>query len=326
MGSPRPVAVVQGLRTPAGSALADALTQAGWRPRPARPDPSRSSTASAVRAAVLVAHDGAGRREGAAAAERFLAQVRQAGIPHLVVVSSAMVLGARPGRPGPVPEDAAPAPESEQGEAGVLAAIERSALNHPAGAPVVTVLRPAVLVGPGVDTASTRHFQAPRLLVARGETMRWQFCHVEDLAAAVVTVLTQRAAGVFAVGCDGALTQPQVERLSALRPVALPESVALRTARRLQRAGLLPDGDDLAYAIHPWIVDAAGLRALGWRPAYDNVTCLEVLLDGIRDRRDRIVGGVDRNQAALGAASAAVALIGTAALIRRQRLRRSIRP
>ena len=50
----------------------------------------------------------------------------------------------------------------------------------------VVVVRPAALVGPGVDTLVTRHFAAPRLLCIKDTAPAWQFCHVEDLASALV--------------------------------------------------------------------------------------------------------------------------------------------
>ena len=49
----------------------------------------------------------------------------------------------------------------------------------------VTVVRPAALVGEGVDTVVTRHFEAPRLLAVKGCAPRWQFCHVDDLVSAL---------------------------------------------------------------------------------------------------------------------------------------------
>ena len=53
----------------------------------------------------------------------------------------------------------------------------------------VTILRPAALVGPGVDTTITRHFETPRLLVLGGSEPMWQFVHVEDVASAILTLL-----------------------------------------------------------------------------------------------------------------------------------------
>ena len=51
-----------------------------------------------------------------------------------------------------------------------LLEIERLAAQAPRSHPglQVTVLRPAAVVGPGVDSLLTRHFEAPRLLVVRG--------------------------------------------------------------------------------------------------------------------------------------------------------------
>ena len=54
-----------------------------------------------------------------------------------------------------------------------------------------TTVRPAALVGDGVDTALTRYFEAPRLLAVKGGAPAWQLCHVDDLACAVVRVVTR---------------------------------------------------------------------------------------------------------------------------------------
>jgi len=68
-------------------------------------------------------------------------------------------------------------------------------------------------------------------------------------------------------------------------------------------------------------VSSGTLRAHGWEPAYDNATCLGVLLDGIRGSHAVAARRLDRKDAALGAASAAVAMVGTAAIMRRRRRR-----
>jgi hypothetical protein len=67
------------------------------------------------------------------------------------------------------------------------------------------------------------------------------------------------------------------------------------------------------------VVSSATLRAAGWQAAYDNVTCLGVLLDGIRGHHAVAALRLERKEAAFGAASAAVALVGTAAILRRRR-------
>jgi hypothetical protein len=92
------------------------------------------------------------------------------------------------------------------------------------------------------------------------------------------------------------------------------------TADRLHRVGVLPaPASDLAFIAFPWAVDSQVLRAHGWVAAYDNETCLGVLLDTIRGSHAVAARRLDRKDAAFGAASAAVALVGTAAIMRRRR-------
>ena len=103
-----------------------------------------------------------------------------------------------------------------------------------------------------------------------------------------------------------------------MRRVELSLAVAQGTADRLHRVGVLPaPASDLAFVVHPWAVSSGTLRARGWEPAYDNETCLGVLLDAIRGSHAVAARRLDRKDAALGAASAAVALVGTAAIMRR---------
>jgi hypothetical protein len=102
-------------------------------------------------------------------------------------------------------------------------------------------------------------------------------------------------------------------------------------AERLHRLGITPaPPSELAYLVHPWVVDCGRLRAAGWSPRYTNA---EAVADHLRaaepkpdetrseERAERrrgtpaVVGGA--------AAGAAVALVGTAALVRRARRRRS---
>jgi nucleoside-diphosphate-sugar epimerase len=251
-----------------------------------------------------------------------------AAVSQLVVVSSAMVYGAALDNAVPLPEDADLAAERNDGLVGDLLAVEEvleTARDVHLGL-AVTVLRPAALVGAGADTVITRHFEAPRLLTLKTGCPAWQFCHVDDLATAVDVVIRQRLGPVLTVASGPAMTQPEVEHLSGMRHVELSESLAFGTATRLHRAGVLPmPASDLTFAVYPWVVSSATLRAAGWSAAYDAPTCLGVLLEGTRGRHAVASRRVDRKDAALGAAlgaasaSATVALVGTAAVLRRRR-------
>ena len=289
-----------------------------------------------------------GRGSPARATATVLTAAPAAGVTHVVLVTSAMVYGALADNPVPLPEDAELQATADSAWMGDLLEIERLAAQAPRTHPglLVTVLRPAALVGGGVDTIFTRHFEAPRLLAVKGSHARWQFCHVDDLLSALELVVTGGLRApvdedgdkadpvgtpappsdhlVVAVGSDGWLEQDDVERVTGKRHIELPSSVAFGTAERLHRLGVTPAGSsDLQFLVHPWVVDPRRLTEAGWRPAYDNESALAV---AVAESAGRLaIGGhrLGRRDAAAGAAvGATVALVGTAALVRRARRRR----
>ena len=145
-------------------------------------------------------------------------------------------------------------------------------------------MRPAVLVG-GTDTALTRYFESPRLLVVAGSRPAWQFCHVEDLCSALEYAVLEKVDGELAVGCDGWLEQEEVEELSGIRRMELPSAVALGAAARLHRIGLTPSpAGDLAYTMYPWVVSGSRLHDAGWRPQWTNEEVLAELLEEVAGR------------------------------------------
>jgi len=246
-------------------------------------------------------------------------------VGRVVLLTSAMVYGARPDNPVPLDESAPLGADPDGSVVGDLLEIEhlaqRSLTSNQGMA--VTVVRPAALVGEGVDTLITRHFEAPRLLSVKGCASRWQFCHVDDLVSALELAATSEVTGAFAVGCDGWLEQEQVEELSGLRRIELPAGLTFGTAQRLHRAGITPAPvTDLHFVVYPWVVDCATLRQAGWKPAFDNETALGVLL-AERGGHHAVAGRrLDRKDAAITAAGATVAVIGTAAIVARARRRK----
>lgn len=257
--------------------------------------------------------------------QTVLTAAAAAGVRRVVLCTSAMVYGAYPDNPVPLPEDAPLRARPDGSLVRDLLEIERLGARAPKSHPglSVTVLRPAMLVGPGIDTVLTRHFEAPRLLVVRDGLPRWQFCHVDDLVSALELAATGRVEGVLTVGCEGFLEQAEVERLSGMRHIELPAALAFGTAERLHRLGLTPaPASDLSYVTYPWVVSAARLRAAGWRPEHDNVTALQVLIEQVSGHHAVAARRLGRRDATIGAAGATVAVIGTAALVRRARKKR----
>ncbi|PWJ54852.1 Nucleoside-diphosphate-sugar epimerase [Quadrisphaera granulorum] len=271
------------------------------------------------------------RRERAEASVRaVVTAAAAAGAQQLVLVSSAMVHGALPDAPVPLPDDAPLLAAPDDGLVGDLLAVEEVWAHAAQALPGVrtAVLRPAAVVGSDVDTVVTRSFEVPRLLALRERAPVWQFCHVDDLAAAVAVVLREGLTGAMGAGADGVLVHEALEKSSGLRSVELPARLAQATAERLARLGLLPTpAGDLAYVVHPWAVSSARLRAAGWEPQHTNEDCLAVLLADVQARRAfrrSPTGRLGREAAlgAAGAAGAAVAVVATAAVLRQARARR----
>ncbi|MDX3852546.1 SDR family oxidoreductase [Streptomyces sp. AK02-01A] len=254
--------------------------------------------------------------------QTVLTAAAAAGVHRVVLCTSAMVYGALPDNDIPLSEDAELRATAEATGVGDLLEIERLGRRAPRAHPGlnVTVVRPAVLVG-GTDTALTRYFESPRLLVVAGSRPTWQFCHVEDLVSALEYAALEKADGEFAVGCDGWLEQEEVEELSGIRRMELPSAVALGAAARLHRIGLTPSpAGDLAYTMHPWVVSVGRLHDAGWRPRWTNEEVLAALLEEVEGRHTVVGRRLGRKDAtAAGAAGATVALLGTAALVRRAR-------
>jgi nucleoside-diphosphate-sugar epimerase len=256
----------------------------------------------------------------AAAAER---------VSRVVLVTSAMVYGARQDNPVPLPEDAPLLADSTGSVAGDLLEIEELARRSRRANPgtAVTVVRPAALVGDAVDTLLTRHFEAPRLLVVRDCPPRWQFCHTDDLVSALELAAVATVSGDFAVGCEGSLSADEVAALSGLKALELPARLTFSAAQRLHRLGITPaPAAELRYVVYPWVVDCAALRAVGWQPSRSNAEVFEILLAG-RAGHHAVVGRrITRKDTALtaaGAAGTAAAVIGTAAIVRHARKKKT---
>ncbi|MFC5817242.1 NAD-dependent epimerase/dehydratase family protein [Nonomuraea harbinensis] len=309
------------------------VQEATWRVIDVR-DPLLANRISDIDVVVHVAGDyaldsdpGERRAYNLRAAQTVLTASAAARVRRVVVVTSAMVYGAAADNDVPLAEHAPVAAEPDTGVVGdyleIEALVRTSLRSHPGLE--VTVLRPAAVVGPGIDTVITRHFESPRLLTVKGCAQRWQFCHIDDLVSALELAAKGAVTGVAAVGCDGWLEQEQIEELSGIRRFELPAGLTFGTAQRLHRLGITPaPATDLHYVVYPWVVDCAALREAGWKPSWTNETAFNQLLE-LRENRTTVVGRrLPVKEATLTAAGATVAVIGTAAIVRQVRKKRRL--
>ncbi len=257
----------------------------------------------------------------------LLAAARDAGVRRVVLLSSADVYGAQPGRPLPVEEDAPLLGAADDSLTGDLVELERLADHAGRTGLSVVVLRPVALVGgplgAAYDGALLHSLAGARLLAVRGVEPLWQLCHVEDLLSALELAAVSALAGPVVVASAGHLTQREVEQRAGRRRLELPAAVAISTAERLHRVGVTPGSpSELDRLRYPLVLRTDRLEAAGWVPAWTSADALAAHLE-LRAGSGRH-GATASGAAAAGAtaAGATVALTVTAALVRRARARR----
>jgi UDP-glucose 4-epimerase len=195
------------------------------------------------------------------------------GVSRFVHLSSAAVYGAHPDNALPLAETAPlrANPDYAPGYHHQLAEelVGEFAEGHPATR--VVILRPATVLGPGVDHLLSRHLEAPRLLLVAEHEPPLQFVHVDDLAAAVHLAATGDLTGAFNVAADGWLSCEELGTVLGRRRITVPEAVAFSLTRSLWAKGLggIPPGA-LHYLMHPHVVSSARLKAAGWTPLRTN--------------------------------------------------------
>ena len=304
-----------------------------WRTADVR-DPVLRSRLSGVD---TVVHLATNREPDAPATERRTVNVRgtdtvltaaaAAAVTRVVLLTSAMVYGAAADNPVPLPDDAPLRAQPDATLVGDWVEMERLASRAARAHPSLSVVpvRPASVVGSVADADAMlpRLFEAPRLLAIKDAQPHWQFCHVDDLVSALEWAALGRVDGPVTVGCDGWLTQAEVEAVSGIRSLVVPASMAFATAERLHRIGVLPaPASELHYLAHPWVVSSQRLRAAGWEPTWSNASALRAHLDALGDRAGRGLPRLQRKDATRAAAGATVALVGTVAIARARAARR----
>lgn len=218
--------------------------------------------------------DGTGGAEIDLAATRsFLVMLaRVADIATVVVLSSALVYGARPENPVPLSESAPVHPNLR-----IDAAVERAELERLCGiwarsrGATCAFVRPCVVVGPENGRWLARSpWSTSGLLVSDPGPV--QFVHVDDLADALARVCRTKVDGPVNVAPDGWLSYGEVRALRG--PTArlrLSRPVAVVLARLGEVFGMARgDPATLEAVAAPWVVSNERIRELGWEPEHTN--------------------------------------------------------
>jgi nucleoside-diphosphate-sugar epimerase len=303
-------------------------------------DPGFAAALDGVDALVLFPLIDAGDRNEEGRRARVLDGTRRsleaaAGAATVVLWSSGVVYGAHPDNPVPLSEVHPTRPNPDFPAAGILAeseqtaleaggtggpsTSEQTALEAGGGAgPSVVVLRGAGVWAPGWGTFLSRSLMAPAMPGVRGHIPPLQCLAPADAASALVLAVSGRLSGVYNVAPDDWVGAKDAARAAGRRRLEVPQRVAMATAERLWRGGVsVGTVGELAYQMHPWVLDNTRLRQAGWAPTRSSAQAFAeaggqvpdgVLVGGVQVRRGDLYRG----------AAAGLALVAALAVARRQ--------
>lgn len=214
-------------------------------------------------------------------AQNVLRAAADAGVSHVIHLSSAVVYGAHRDNDLPLTEASPLRPNPDFAYASQKAEVDRFieewAPQHPQV--TVSVLRPAIIAGPGVENFISRLLEVPRPVAVAGHKPPLQFVHVDDVVDAITHLVAHPVAGVFNLASEGWLSFDEVLAISGRRFTFLGEEVAFAAASRMWELGIgeAPAGF-IHYLMHPWVMSVESLMATGWRPERSNRDALSALV------------------------------------------------
>jgi len=190
-------------------------------------------------------------------------------VPHLVVLSSAMVYGAWPTNPVPLTEEAPLHPEPGYEYAARRTEIERLAFDwrrDHAGARVA-LLRATVSVDAASAPWLTLSPWSAKAVRVSGSARPSQFLHLDDLAGALDHARRVELDGAFNVAPDGWLSAEALAELAGpVRRLHPPAGWSPRRWALRSRLGLSGPPGGTTYTEDSWVVANDRLRATGWEP------------------------------------------------------------
>jgi UDP-glucose 4-epimerase len=195
-----------------------------------------------------------------------------AGTPQVLVTSSASAYGAFPDNPVPLTEDdpvrGAPDFSYARDKTEADRICQLWAATYPDR--TMTIVRPCIVLGPNVDNYLVRLWTHQPFTVDHGHLdYELQFVHEDDVVAGIALLLEGKHGGAYNVAGDGTITAKEAAELidSPIRKMPLKVYRGLAKAMWALRRAEAPPGS-IDFGIHPWIVSAEKLKAVGWAPKH----------------------------------------------------------
>jgi UDP-glucose 4-epimerase len=219
------------------------------------------------------------RQLNLAALSTVLDSCAQAGVKHVIYLSSHTVYGAHADNPIPLTELALlrPLPDFPYGYDKFLSEqiLQEFAAKHPDIK--VTILRCCVVLGPTADNQVTRAFFRPLLLGVTGYNPPFQFLHEDDLARLLVCIIRQEAAGVFNAAGEGVVFYREVVEIARSKLVTLPPALAYPLVQLTWVLGIQREStaNGLNLVRYPMLMSTGQLKkATGYRFQYTSQEAL----------------------------------------------------
>lgn len=253
-------------------------------------------------------------------ARHVLEVAAEANIPHLVVVSSALVYGAKADNPVPILETQSRSPHRPLAYAVAKVELEQDALAWAEGAGrTLSILRPTTTLSERGASWVAKALRAATSVRPDQVDPPVQFLHHEDLSSAVSLATRRQLDGVYNIAPDGWIGAETFRELAGDPGVRLPIAVSKKVMQTARRYGIgsVPPGIE-PYVQHPWVIANDKIREAGWVPAFSNE---EAFVLGT-PAPPWSMSAKRRQEVALGAASAGLAGAAAVGLAAARRLSR----
>ncbi len=215
----------------------------------------------------------------------FLEGCAAGGVKHVLYMSSATAYGADPAQTQAYDESEPPhdhhgfqyAAEKVEGEE-----LCRSYASSRPGT-LLQIVRPSVVGGPNVSNFIFRLMDRPVFFRPLGLDAPMQLVHEDDVAGALVAIVTSKAGGAFNIAPDDTLTVGESARISGARSMVLPFRLLyalnwLAWRLNLRQLAEAP-ATFLYFAAYPWLVSNRRLKEeLGFTFRYGSRETLESYL------------------------------------------------
>lgn len=204
-------------------------------------------------------------------ARAVLDAAARCGVADVVIVSSALVLGALPSNPVPLTEQAVVHPAPGFRPAVEMAEIERVVAESRTGDVTITVVRTAPVVADASPGWLAAELHRSLAYPVDDRDPPLQYLHADDLGSAIATVLRVGPGGVVHAAPDGALSGPDRRALETRPRLRVPDPVArLASSVRAALGGTGTPEGIRPYLAEEWLLANDRLRALGWAPSRSN--------------------------------------------------------